>query len=149
MSRLTEAVLQFVRRGEGWVTGLWLIRLLVAAMFAESALDKILHWSTYVADATAHHIPGGSLALGAAAAVEALTTVALLTGWAYVPALLAAAGYTFVVNVFYFHFWDMPMPDAVGARKEFLKDLAVIGGLLALLRIHLQARAGRFRTSSK
>jgi uncharacterized membrane protein YphA (DoxX/SURF4 family) len=70
--------------------------------------------------------------------------VALLTGWAYVPALLAAAVYTLMINVFYFHFWDMPTPDAVGARKEFLKDLAVVGGLLALVKIHLQTRsAGR------
>ncbi len=75
--------------------------------------------------------------------METLTTVALASGWAYVPALSAAAAYTLCVNVFYFHFWSMPMPDAVGARKEFLKDLAVVGGLFALIRIQLLGRSSQ------
>ncbi|MGA9658536.1 MAG: DoxX family protein [Asticcacaulis sp.] len=112
---------------------LWLVRLLMAAMFLESAIDKILHWTRYVSEVNAHHIPFPEIALFMAASVELAGSAALLTGFALAPALLALAAYTLIINIFYFDFWNLPLPDAIMARKEFLKNLAVAGGLLAYM----------------
>ncbi len=112
---------------------LWFVRVLMAAMFLESAVDKIWHWSNYTAEVAAHHIPLPMVALSLAACVEVAGSAALLTGFALAPALLALAAYTICINFFYFDFWNLPMPEAIMARKEFLKNLAVAGGLIAYM----------------
>ncbi len=124
---------------------LWFVRVLMAAMFLESAVDKMLHWPQYMAEVAAHNIPLPPVALLAATLVELAGSAALLFGFALAPALLALAAYTLIVNFFYFDFWALPMPEAVMARKEFLKNLAVAGGLLAYMCDALIARtsAGR------
>ncbi len=120
-------------RGVRWLDGLggapWLLRLLIAAMFLESGIDKVLNRSTFLSDVTAHHVPLPAVSLTLVTLVELGGGVAVLLGLAVVPALVALGLYTLVVNFVYFEFWAQPMPGAVMARKEFLKNLAVVGGL--------------------
>ena len=108
-----------------------LIRLLMAAMFIESAVDKILHWQFYLLETTQQGIPFPALALGSAIGVEVLGSLALLTRVQLPLAALMLAGYVFVLNFFYFDFWHVSGQEAIGLRKEFLKNLAVVAGLLA------------------
>ncbi|ADU12236.1 DoxX family protein [Asticcacaulis excentricus] len=110
---------------------LWLPRLMLAAMFIESGVDKLWHWTTYLQDAAAHGIPLAPLSLALAVSVEILGSAALLAGVCLTPALLALAVYTLSVNFFYFDFWAMVEPASLMARKEFLKNIAVAGGLLS------------------
>lgn len=79
-------------------------------------------------------MPLPELMLGSAIIVEALGAIALLTGlaWIFIPAVNALMIYTFVVNFVYFDFWNAEGMDAVMGRKNFLKNLAVIGGLVCL-----------------
>jgi putative oxidoreductase len=105
----------------------------MCAVFAESGFDKLMNFGFYVAEAGTHHIPLPTLAIAGAAMVEMAGCIAILTGFALTPALLALAAYTVIVNFFYFDFWNMSLPAAVGARKEFLKNLAVAAGILAYL----------------
>lgn len=112
---------------------LWFVRIPIAAMFMESGLDKLLDLQTSITDVASHGVPFPQLATCAAALIEMVGSAALLSGVAMTPALIALAGYTLVVNVFYFDFWAQPMPQAIMARKEFLKNLAVAGGLLAYM----------------
>lgn len=120
-------------RAQAWLDGLerapWPLRLLIAAMFLESGIDKVVNRSTYLADVAAHHIPLPAVSLTLVTLVELAGGIAVLFGVAVVPALVALGLYTLVVNFFYFDFWAQPMPGAVMTRKEFLKNLAVIGGL--------------------
>jgi putative oxidoreductase len=107
-------------------------RLLLSLMFIESCADKILHWDFYLAETAAKNIPFPMLALSSAALVEFLGSVALITGVGIRLGALALAGYTVIVSFFYFDFWNQADPAAIMARKEFLKNLAVAGGLLIL-----------------
>ncbi len=132
-SRLDELNLYVARFADRFDHRFWLIRVLLALMFLESAIDKTLNWSHYTAEVAAHHVPFAGVALFCAGAVELIGSAALLFGFALAPALLALAAYTLTVNFIYFDFWAMPMPDAIMARKEFLKNLAVAGGLLAYM----------------
>ncbi len=116
-----------------WLDGLdrtpWPLRLLIAAMFLESGIDKLINRSTYLADVAQHHIPLPAVSLTLVTAVELAGGAAVLCGVAVVPALVALGLYTLVVNFIYFDFWAQPMPGAIMARKECLKNLAVVGGL--------------------
>ena len=132
-SRLESLNLYVARLADRFDHKLWLVRVLMAAMFLESAVDKMFNWSHYTTEVAAHHIPFPAFALVCATTVELAGSAALLFGVALAPALLALAAYTLIINFFYFDFWALPLPDAVGARKEFLKNLAVAGGLLAYM----------------
>lgn len=119
---------------------LWLPRLMLAAMYVESGVDKLLHWAAYVNEVAAHGIPLAPLSLALAVSVEILGSAALLAGVWLTPALLALAVYTLIVNFFYFDFWAMVDPASLMARKEFLKNIAVAGGLLSWLALTLHTR---------
>ena len=113
--------------------GLLLLRIGLALMFIESAIDKALNYSIYVGDAAAAGVPFAQFAVLAALVVEVIGSLALVTRIATVPAFLLLAAYTIAVNVFYFDFWSMDGRDAVMARKEFLKNVAVASGILLAL----------------
>ncbi|WP_234406225.1 DoxX family protein [Methylobacillus glycogenes] len=113
-----------------------LIRMLMAVMFIESAIDKSLHWHFYLQETTQQGIPFPALALAMAIAVEVLGSIALLTRFQLPLAALMLAGYVFVLNFFYFDFWNLSGQEAIGLRKEFLKNLAVVAGLLAFILVH-------------
>lgn len=116
----------------------WVIfaaRILLSLMFIESCADKLMHWDFYVGEIAAKHIPFPPLALGAAALTEFVGSITLITGFGIRLGTFALAGYTFIVNFYYFDFWNQVDIAAIMARKEFLKNLAVVGGLLVLTAI--------------
>ncbi len=108
-------------------------RIIISLMFIESFADKLLHWDFYMAELQNKAIPLPALALGAAVITELLGSVALVTGFGLCYAALALAGYTIVVTFIYFDFWNQLDSAAVMARKEFLKNFAVAGGLMLLV----------------
>lgn len=113
---------------------LWFtVRGLTALMFIESFIDKLTHWSIYAAETASKGIPLPSIALGLAVATEIFGSVTLVTGYFIRLGALALAGYVFVLGFFYFDFWNMEGAAEMGARKEFLKDFAVIAGLLLIV----------------
>lgn len=114
---------------------IWIARLLLASMFIESFLDKVMHWDFYLNETIAKHVFFPAFSLGAAVLVEALGSFALLTGVGIRTFTLALAVYTLIVNFYYFDFWHQVEPAAIMARKEFLKNLAVIAGLLVFTAI--------------
>jgi putative oxidoreductase len=113
-------------------------RLLLALMFVESYWDKLMHWDFYLAETTAKHVLFPAFALAAAVLVEFLGSLALITGIGLRSAVLALACYTFIVNFYCFNFWDQTGVAATMARKEFLKNLAVVGGLLVFTAINVR-----------
>jgi len=115
----------------GW--GAVLARVLLALMFAESAIDKFLHWDKYRVEIVTRGIPLATLCLSAAALVETAGTVSLLSGRAMEICILALIAYVLGVSFIYFNFWRHVGDEASMLRKEFIKNLAVTGGLLACL----------------
>lgn len=108
------------------------IRLLIAAMFVESCIDKALHWAGYTAQVVAVGMPLPTLSLAAAAATECLGSIALISGKCLQVGSLILAVYVCATGFVFFDFWNLQGPASVAARKEFLKGLAVAGGLLLL-----------------
>lgn len=110
-------------------------RILLSLMFIDSCADKLMHWDFYVGETAAKHIPLPPFALSLAALAEFLGSVALITGIGIRFGTFALAGYTFIVNFYYFDFWNQVDVAAIMARKEFLKNIAVVAGLLVFTAI--------------
>ena len=109
----------------------WIIaRLLLSAMFVESFIDKMLNWHMYMQQVADKGIPFPAAGLAIAAAVECFGSLTLITGRFMWAGAFVLAAYTFALGFIYFDFWHMDGLAAVLARKQFLKDFSVIGGLL-------------------
>jgi putative oxidoreductase len=114
--------------------------LLVMLFLPFSALDKILNFKQAVGQA-AEALPNRVLATAAIFAglgVEVLMSLAILTGIADRMAALILAGYCIVTALLWKQFWAQPDFRLRGASRgrdvfwDFLKNLAVAGGFLAL-----------------
>lgn len=116
---------------------LWLPRLLIVWMFVESAFDKARRFSYFTTEARHHNIPFPPAAIGLALAIEIVGSISLLTGQFALVALVGLSLYVLVLNFVYFAFWDFTGETAIIDRKDFLKNLAVAGGLLALAQASL------------
>jgi len=73
-------------------------------------------------------------AVGAAVAiaVEVLGAVALVLGLGTRWAALALAVFTLVASFFFHNFWAMPAEQQMMQQLMFMKNIGVVGGLLAL-----------------
>lgn len=116
---------------------LWLPRLLIVWMFVESAIDKTRRFAYFTAEARQHNVPFPAAAIGLALVIEIAGSLSLLTGQFAAVALVGLSLYVLVLNFVYFAFWDFTGETAITDRKDFLKNLAVAGGLLALVQASL------------
>jgi putative oxidoreductase len=108
-------------------------RLLLAALFLPAGLSKIGGF-----DGTAGYIASVGLpmpAVGAAVAiaVEVLGALALILGLGTRWAALALAAFTLVASFFFHDFWAMPAEQQMMQQLMFMKNIGVVGGLLALV----------------
>jgi putative oxidoreductase len=118
-----------------------LARLLIAALFAYSGIEKIRDMGSTAAAVTGHlpsPVPGSFAApLGwVAAAVEIGGALMLVLGWRVRAAAVMLACFTALVTVLFHGFWGLPGGALRDAQLvQFTKNLAVLGGLL-LLAVH-------------
>jgi putative oxidoreductase len=109
-------------------------------MFPFSAIDKIWHRQSALAQTESAGIPGGPVLLAAAIGVEAITPICIVLGWFDRPAAVVLAGFCVVTAFLYHPFWaygDFFSPrDDSQARDhfwQFLKNFGLVGGLLLVV----------------
>lgn len=115
-------------------------RLLLAVIFLDSGLGKFGTLEGIAAALAGKAVPLPWLAALAAAAVEVVAALALLAGIFVAPAALALAAFTLVATALFHGFWAFDGVERFGERIHFLKNLAIVGGLVALA----AAGPGRF-----
>jgi len=109
-----------------------LARLLMALLFLPAGISKIGGFA-----GTAGYIGSVGLPLpevGAAIAilVEVGASVLLIIGLFTRPAALVLAVFTLVASFFFHAFWAMPAEAQMMQSLMFYKNIAVVGGLLAI-----------------
>ncbi len=122
----------------GWV---WeLARLSLVAMFPFSAIDKLWHRKSALAQTEAAGLPGGPVLLAAAIGVEAITPICIVLGWYDRPAAVLLAGFCVVTAFLYHPFWaygDFFSPSEDSQARDhfwqFLKNFGLVGGLLLVM----------------
>lgn len=108
-------------------------RVLLAFMFVYSGFGKIGGFEGTAANIASKNLPLPAIATTIAIVVEFVGGLMVVVGWKTRWAALAVAVFTFFASIFFHNFWAMP--DAAAARTNmimFMKNIAVIGGLLLL-----------------
>lgn len=116
-----------------------LARICLVVLFPFSALDKVLHWSDALKQATSSVLPGGPVLLVMSIIVEVGTPACIVLGWHDRAAAFVLAGFCAVTALLYHRFWTYgdfwAQGDSQGRNHfwEFLKNFGLVGGLLLLV----------------
>ena len=115
-------------------------RVLLGAIFVESGFGKLMNLAGFAAGLEGQGLPFAYALAAVGAAVEFFGGLAVVLGaWTRVAAFLVA-GFTVVATLIAHRYWEFP-PEAQRMQHiQFMKNLAIIGGLLVLI----GAGAGRF-----
>ena len=109
---------------------LFVARLGIGAIFLISGLGKLAAWSATAAFAGSKGVP--AVLLAAATALEILGAVSVLTGWKARWGAAALAVFLVPVTLVFHNFWAYQGAEAQLQTIQFLKNVSIGGGLLAI-----------------
>ncbi|MEZ7833891.1 MAG: DoxX family protein [Burkholderiaceae bacterium] len=111
-------------------TGALTGRILLAALFIPAGISKIVGFEGTVGYIASVGLPLATLAAISAIVVELIAGLALLVGYRIKLAAVILAVFTLVATVLFHNFWAMPADQAYMQQLMFMKNIAVVGGLL-------------------
>jgi putative oxidoreductase len=111
-------------------TALLVGRLLLALLFLDAGFGKIGGVAGATGYIASKGLPMPELVAWATIAVELVAGAMLALGWRARWAALALAVFTMVAAVLFHDYWAVPPDQVSGQRINFMKNLAVTGGLL-------------------
>jgi putative oxidoreductase len=107
-------------------------RILISVMFLISGFFKVGGYTQIVGYATAVHLPAPGVAIALAAAVELACGLAILAGFKTRFAAWLLFLYLIPVTYFFHNFWAVQGQEQQTQMVNFLKNAAIMGGLLVL-----------------
>lgn len=109
-------------------------RATLAAVFIWSGFDKLfLHTEGNVGYIQAYHLPFAGALVYLAGLLELGGGLLLLAGYKARIAALALALFTVVASVIFHNFWAVPADQALNQTIHFMKNVAILGGLLSVI----------------
>lgn len=108
-------------------------RILLSLIFLVSGVGKFLDWSGSVAYAEQNGLFAIPVLLAIAGVIEILGAVSLITGLYARIGALVLFGLLAVFSVVFHDFWTFSGFDAQLQLTHFLKNLAIMGGLLYIV----------------
>lgn len=120
-------------------------RLLLAALFLPAGLSKIGGFEGTVGYIASVGLPLATVGAIIAIVVEVLGGAALIAGIGTRIAAVVLAVFTLVASLFFHNFWAMPAEQQFIQQLMFMKNIGVVGGLLALA----ASGAGRWSLDSR
>ena len=107
-------------------------RLLMALLFLPAGISKIAGFAGTVGYIASKGVPLPEVAAIIAIIVEVAGGIALILGFKTRWAALALAAFTLVATVMFHNYWAMPAEQQMMQQLMFMKNIAVVGGLLTL-----------------
>lgn len=108
-------------------------RVLLGAIFVQSGFGKLMALGGFIAGLESQGVPMAPLLGTIGAAVECFGGLAVVLGaWTRLAALLVA-GFTAAATLIAHRYWDAAPEAMTMQRIQFMKNLAIIGGYLALM----------------
>ena len=107
-------------------------RVLLAVLFLPAGISKISGFAGTVGYIASKGVPMPEIAAIIAIIIEVVGAVALIIGFKTRWAALALAVFTLVATVMFHNYWAMPAEQQMMQQLMFMKNLAVVGGLLTL-----------------
>lgn len=120
-------------------------RILLALMFVPAGFGKIGGFTGTVGYATSVGLPLPEVGVAIGIVIELIGGLMLLVGFRTRWAALALAVFTLVASFFFHNYWAMPEAQQMMQRLMFMKNLSIVGGLLAFAAFG----AGRFSVDGK
>lgn len=127
---------------------LLLARLAMVALFLPAGISKIGGFAGTVGYIGSVRLPLPALGAVIAIVVEIVGSLALLAGYRTRMTALVLAIFTLAATLLFHAWWSMPVDQQFVQRLMFFKNIAVVGGLLALAvagpgRVSLDTRRAR------
>lgn len=107
-------------------------RILFVVMFLPAGISKLTGFAGTVGYIGSVGLPLPAVGAVLALAVEIIGSLALLAGFGTRIAALILAAFTLVASFFFHAFWAVPADQAFVTQLLFFKNIAIVGGLLAL-----------------
>ena len=107
-------------------------RLLMVVLFLPAGISKLTGFAGTVGYISSVGLPLPTLAAAVALIVEIVGSLALLAGFGTRVAALVLAAFTLVASFFFHAYWGVPADQAFMQQLLFFKNIAVVGGLLAI-----------------
>jgi len=107
-------------------------RILLSGVFIGSGLSKVIAFSMMTGYVAAKGLPMPAVALGIAAAVEILGGLAVLAGFKTKIASWILFLYLIPTTFVFHNFWALQGMEKMDNQAHFMKNLAIMGGLLIL-----------------
>jgi putative oxidoreductase len=107
-------------------------RVLLSVIFILSGLGKLPHFHDIAGMMAAKGIPLASVALVISLFIEIGGGLLVLTGYKAQYAALVMALWLIPVTLVFHHFWGIPAEQQQDQTVHFLKNVAIMGGLLVL-----------------
>ena len=108
-------------------------RLLMVVLFLPAGIGKISGFEGTVGYIASVGLPLPAVGAALAVIVEVVGSLALLFGYRTRITALVLAAFTVVASFFFHAFWSAPADQAFVTQLLFYKNIAVAGGLLALV----------------
>jgi putative oxidoreductase len=105
-------------------------RILLAAIFVWSGFGKIGGFEGLAGQIASKGFPAAQAFAAVTIAIEIGAGLMLAVGWKARWAALLLAVFTVIVTIFFHNFWAVPDAQKMMQQIHFMKNLAVIGGLL-------------------
>ncbi len=113
-------------------TALLAARVAIAVIFILSGYSHLMGLDRFAADLLAAGVPFARAVAPVAGVVEFLGGLAILFGFATRYAALLMSLFTLIAALTSHRFWSAPPDAAAGQQIHFLKNIAIIGGYIAL-----------------
>lgn len=107
-------------------------RVLMVALFLPAGIGKLTGFAGTVGYISSVGLPLPTVAAAIALLVEIVGSLALLAGFGTRIAALVLAAFTLVASFFFHNYWGVPADQAFMQQLLFFKNIAVVGGLLAI-----------------
>jgi putative oxidoreductase len=108
-------------------------RILLILLFLDSGYGKIGGFEGTVGYIGSKGLPMPQVLAGAALVVELVAGAMVVIGWKTRWAAAALVVFTLIATFVFHNYWSMPAAQQMMQKLMFLKNLAVIGGLLLLI----------------
>jgi putative oxidoreductase len=116
----------------GHDTVLLVARVAMAAIFLPSGFQKLTHLATFAQSLSQRGVPGAAELAPLGAGVEFLGALLILLGIRLRWAALLMAVFTAVAALISHRFWELADVARTQQQVQFMKNIAIIGGFLAL-----------------
>ena len=107
-------------------------RALIALLFIPAGFGKIAGFAGVTGYIASKGVPLPAVAAAIAIVVELGLGLLLLVGWQTRWAALGIAVFTAVITFIFHNYWAMPAEQVMMQQQAFFKNIAVVGGLLAI-----------------